>query len=323
MAVRGPRRMRPAVPFMPPSPQKPAGMRIEPPPSPPVARVSRPPATAAAEPADDPPVVLVGSHGLAVIPCRRVTLTLSPPNSLAVVWPASTAPAARSRSMTVASWPETRSAKARDASVRGQPATGSSSLTAMGSPPRGAFTSARAAAARALSPSRWVKALSVLVPMAARVASSSSAGERSPVRKASTSEQASSDQGASAMGVTLGEGAVPAYSPREAGRALGRLARADGGHAVPVLGGQGGIHLQPPLLVGGQAVAAPDAFREGGQLAGQLEGGGQGLTGLGDAVGEPHGQRLVGPDGPAREHEVEGPAGADEAGQGHGSGVRH
>ena len=60
----GPRGMRPAVPFMPTRPLKPAGMRIEPPPSPPVAIVTRPPATAAAEPPDEPPAVRPCCHGL-------------------------------------------------------------------------------------------------------------------------------------------------------------------------------------------------------------------------------------------------------------------
>ena len=95
--------MRPAVPFMPNRPLKPAGMRIEPPPSPPVAIGTRPPATAAAEPADDPPVVRVLSHGLRVTPCSFVTLTLSPPNSDAVVWPKRLAPPARNRSICVES----------------------------------------------------------------------------------------------------------------------------------------------------------------------------------------------------------------------------
>src|SRR5947209_9093330 len=119
MTVFGPRGIRPAVPFMPTRPQNPAGIRIEPPPSPPVARGRSPPATAAEEPADDPPVVLVRSHGLRVTPWRRLTLTLSPPNSLAVVWPARTAPLARSRLTTVASWSATLSANTVDASVSG------------------------------------------------------------------------------------------------------------------------------------------------------------------------------------------------------------
>src|SRR5437763_15179857 len=115
ITVLGPRGIRPAVPFMPTRPQNPAGMRIEPPPSPPVARGRSPPATAADEPADDPPVVFVRSHGLRVTPWRRLTLTLSPPNSLAVVWPTRTAPLPRSRLTTVPSCSATRPANARDA----------------------------------------------------------------------------------------------------------------------------------------------------------------------------------------------------------------
>ncbi len=96
--------MRPAVPFMPTSPLKPAGMRIEPPPSPPVAMDTRPPATAAALPPEEPPAVRVGSHGLPVTPLSLVTDTLRPPNSLAVVCPIRFAPPRRrSRSTMVLS----------------------------------------------------------------------------------------------------------------------------------------------------------------------------------------------------------------------------
>ena len=63
---------------------------------------TRPPATAAALPADDPPTVRPCRHGLCVTPLSFVTLTLSPPNSLAVVSPTGTAPPApRSRSTIV------------------------------------------------------------------------------------------------------------------------------------------------------------------------------------------------------------------------------
>ena len=81
--------------------------------------------------------------------------------------------------------------------MSGQPATGSSSLTATGTPPRGAAGSALAAVERAASASTWQKALSALASMAATVASSWPAGERSPERKASIREQASPCQGAS------------------------------------------------------------------------------------------------------------------------------
>ena len=78
---------------------------------------SSPPATAAAEPPDDPPGVRSGFHGLRVVPCSLVEVQLTPPNSDAVVWPASTAPAARSRVTWVESSEAIRSAKTRDASV--------------------------------------------------------------------------------------------------------------------------------------------------------------------------------------------------------------
>src|SRR5664280_1935616 len=92
-------------------------MRIEPPPSPPLAMGRRPPATAAADPPEEPPGVRSGFHGLRVVPCSLVCVQLIPPNSEAVVWPASTAPAARRRVTWVESWPDTRSRKTSDASV--------------------------------------------------------------------------------------------------------------------------------------------------------------------------------------------------------------
>src|SRR6185312_14920109 len=103
MVACGPRGIRPAVPFIPTRPQKPAGIRIDPPPSPPVARLTSPPATAAAEPAEDPPGLRSVPQGLRVTPLRGVTPMLSPPNSLAVVWPTSTAPAWRTRDTRVES----------------------------------------------------------------------------------------------------------------------------------------------------------------------------------------------------------------------------
>ena len=62
--ARGPRGIRTNAAFSPTSPQTPAGMRIEPPPSPPVAKANNPPATPAAEPPDDPPGVRPRYHGL-------------------------------------------------------------------------------------------------------------------------------------------------------------------------------------------------------------------------------------------------------------------
>ena len=83
--TNGPRGIRPKFDFRPNMPVKPAGIRIDPPPSPPEAIGTRPPATAAAVPPDDPPGVRSGFQGLRVAPCNRVLVTLIPPNSLAVV----------------------------------------------------------------------------------------------------------------------------------------------------------------------------------------------------------------------------------------------
>src|SRR3954468_11912735 len=112
--------MRPNVPFIPSRPVYPDGMRIEPPPSPPVARLTSPPATAAADPLDEPPTVRPWRHGLWVTPLILVTLTFRPPNSLAVVLPIGTTPP---RSNSVDTLCEvrvaTRSLNTRDASVQG------------------------------------------------------------------------------------------------------------------------------------------------------------------------------------------------------------
>ena len=126
---------------------------MDPPPSLPVAMGRRPPATAAAVPPDDPPGVRSGFHGLRVVPCNSVEVQLIPPNSLAVVCAASTAPAVRRRDSEVSSWSETRSLKSIEASVYGQPSTRSSSLTPQGTPPKGSVTLALRAASRACSKS--------------------------------------------------------------------------------------------------------------------------------------------------------------------------
>ena len=156
------------MPFSPTRPQNPAGMRIDPPPSPPVANVSSPPATAAAEPPDDPPGVRPSCHGLCVVPCSTVRVTLTPPNSDAVVWPARTAPPSSRRRCT---WVDVAvamsSLNGTEAWLYGHPATGSSSLTPIGTPPNGFDTSATSAASVACSRSRWLNAFSGLASMAA------------------------------------------------------------------------------------------------------------------------------------------------------------
>ena len=81
--------LRPKIPV------KAAGIRTDPPPSVPVARMAIPEAMAAAEPADEPPVVCSVFHGLRVIPVRGESPTPFHPNSGVVVLPTKTAPPSR------------------------------------------------------------------------------------------------------------------------------------------------------------------------------------------------------------------------------------
>ena len=71
-----------------------AGMRIEPPPSPPCASGTIPDATAAADPPLDPPGLRVTSHGLCVGPYASGSLVGNNPNSGVFVLPTITKPAA-------------------------------------------------------------------------------------------------------------------------------------------------------------------------------------------------------------------------------------
>ena len=72
ISVWGPLGMRPKVDLSPNMPVKPAGMRMDPPPSPPVAMGSSPPATAEAVPPEEPPGVRSCCQGLRVAPWSRV-----------------------------------------------------------------------------------------------------------------------------------------------------------------------------------------------------------------------------------------------------------
>src|SRR5579884_1333552 len=88
---------RPRVGFMPTSPQHEAGMRIDPPPSDPVAHGTIPDATAAAEPPEEPPGVRLGSQGLRVTPLAALAVQGHMVSSGTLVIPIGIAPAARSR----------------------------------------------------------------------------------------------------------------------------------------------------------------------------------------------------------------------------------
>ena len=94
---------RPRVGFIPTRPQHDAGIRIDPPPSEPVANGTIPAATAAAEPPEDPPGVRSGFHGLRVIPVASLAVHGKIVSSGTFVTPIGIAPAARSRRTTSAS----------------------------------------------------------------------------------------------------------------------------------------------------------------------------------------------------------------------------
>ena len=67
----GPVGVIPRLGFMPNRPQHDAGMRIDPPPSPPLASGTKPAATAAAEPPLEPPGECASDQGLRVGPNSR------------------------------------------------------------------------------------------------------------------------------------------------------------------------------------------------------------------------------------------------------------
>src|SRR4051812_40294564 len=94
----------PAVGLRPYTPQKLAGIRIEPVRSEPYSRKVRPVATAAAPPPVEPPGERVVSHGLTVRPYSGLAHSATSASICAtLVVPNSTAPAERSRDTTTAS----------------------------------------------------------------------------------------------------------------------------------------------------------------------------------------------------------------------------
>ena len=87
----------PCVGLNPQMPHTSDGMRIEPPPSEPVARVTIALDTATAEPPLDPPQVRPGAHGLRVGPKIRLFVSAWKPYAGVFVLPTTIAPAARRR----------------------------------------------------------------------------------------------------------------------------------------------------------------------------------------------------------------------------------
>src|SRR5262249_33079970 len=93
---------RPYVGFSPTIPHMAPGCRMEPPVSEPRANATSPAATAAAEPPLEPPGTREGSHGFPVGPYPLFSVELPMANSSQFVLPIRMAPAASSRSNTVA-----------------------------------------------------------------------------------------------------------------------------------------------------------------------------------------------------------------------------
>ena len=93
----------PYVGFMPTSPHRAAGWRIEPPVSEPMPSAANPAATAAALPPDDPPGTREGSCGLRLGPNAEFSVEEPMANSSRLVLPTKTAPAAAILVTTVAS----------------------------------------------------------------------------------------------------------------------------------------------------------------------------------------------------------------------------
>jgi hypothetical protein len=84
---------RPRVCLKPKTPQHEAGMRMDPPPSPPEAIGTILLATAAADPPLDPPGVWSVFQGLRVGPCNSGSVYPNSPNSGVLVFPRTTSPA--------------------------------------------------------------------------------------------------------------------------------------------------------------------------------------------------------------------------------------
>ena len=82
----------PQVGLNPNRPEKPAGIRIDPPPSVAMCNVPMPSAAATAAPPLLPPGVIRVSHGLQVVPVSGLSVTPFQPNSGVVVSPRNTAP---------------------------------------------------------------------------------------------------------------------------------------------------------------------------------------------------------------------------------------
>src|SRR5947209_18976284 len=107
---------------MPTTPQNAAGCRIEPPVSEPRPASASPAATAAVEPPEEPPGTQLRFQGFRVVWNPEFSVEEPIANSSRFVLPTKTAPAARRRATTVASYGGTKLERIRDAHVVFTPA---------------------------------------------------------------------------------------------------------------------------------------------------------------------------------------------------------
>src|SRR5689334_8086810 len=110
-------------------------------------------AMAAADPPLEPPGTRAGSHGLRASLILEFSVDDPMANSSMLVLPNGMAPAARSLRMTVASYGARYDCRIFEPQVHGSPFTLMRSLTAIGTPPNGRFTSAFSASRAAASKS--------------------------------------------------------------------------------------------------------------------------------------------------------------------------
>ncbi len=185
--------------FTPTTPQSAAGWRIEPPVSEPSATGAYPAATAAAEPPLEPPGTRDGSRGLRVGPNAEFSVDDPMANSSRLVFATGTAPAASTRSTTVAVYGGCQPSRIRDEHVVGTPRVQRLSLSAIGTPasgpgssPRATVASTASAAARAAASITRLQALNSpsRASTTARCSSITSRAERSPPRTAAASSNA-------------------------------------------------------------------------------------------------------------------------------------
>ena len=125
---------RARVGLCPKQPVKPAGMRIEPPPSVPSCSAPMPSTEAATAPAEEPPVVMRVSQGLRVRPVSGLSLVAFQPYSGRQVLPRMTAPCSRILATAGASKACGSLPVSREPTRDGMPTTGTLSLTPSGTP---------------------------------------------------------------------------------------------------------------------------------------------------------------------------------------------